>query len=55
MLDVAGVGTDNGLTAEQIAALEQPATEPTFEKKEDDWYFTVWNWKSGPAYYLQIK
>ena len=24
------------LTAEQIAALEQPATEPTFEKKEDE-------------------
>ena len=27
----------------------------TFEKKEDNGFFTVWNWKSGPAYYLQIK
>ncbi len=27
----------------------------TFEKKENDGFFTVWNWKSGPAYYLQIK
>ena len=27
----------------------------TFEKKEDGGFFTVWNWKSGPAYYLQIK
>lgn len=27
----------------------------TFNKKGNDGFFTIWNWKSGPAYYLQIK
>lgn len=27
----------------------------TFNKEGKDGFFTIWNWKSGPAYYLQIK
>lgn len=27
----------------------------TFNKEGNDGFFTIWNWKSGPAYYLQIK
>lgn len=27
----------------------------TFNKEGKDGFFTIWNWKKGPAYYLQIK
>ena len=27
----------------------------TFNKDGGNGFFTIWNWKSGPAYYLQIK